>query len=510
MSNPRFRFEIAISFAGDSKRDLIRSVAELLVETVGKGKVFLDEWFEAELAGPDAHLVLQDIYQNRTCLVVYCVCQCYNKKPWPQEEWRAIQVFERDLRDANTGNVQRLRLLPLRFSDGVVDGMFPTAIVPDVRNRTAEQIADLILSRHRLAGLGRQPLDSDEDDQSSNMLVSRLSHDNVVAMPKFVIEGIAIGKDFINRSHEIERGEDLILKGNQFLIVGPPRIGKTSYCYELMRRCAARAGGSTFAMRVDIQGMGDNLSARTFYEFTLYEIIGEIAMRVFEADYSHVACREDAVPSRLRHDPNFMRLRNLRETVRAERVFCDDSTSESVRTQEFVRFTRDLVEIVRATKSWERFVIFYDEANRLESQRAIALVASNATGLAASHFQSVFVASHEMAIALRTTHAIDGPELRLGRFESSEQVAALVKEYYLRETAPAEQVPITPKAIGRVWDESLGVPLLMQLILYETFRLAHNQGAVEVTTSHVDAAVSWLSTHHHSWQRYLRLFGDFE
>ena len=146
-----FRFEVALSFAGDSKRDIVRAVAEILREELGAGRVFFDEWFEAELAGHDAQVVLQSIYCRATRLVVTCVCKRYAEKPWTQEEWRAIQAFERDLRDAGSGNLRRMRFLPLRFGDGDVDGLFATAIVPDVRPRSPRTIAALILERLRLA-----------------------------------------------------------------------------------------------------------------------------------------------------------------------------------------------------------------------------------------------------------------------------------------------------------------------------------------------------------------------
>lgn len=151
MKHKEYRFEIAISFAGDNKRDKVRDVAQLLRAKLGDGKVFFDEWFEVELAGPDAQTVLQNYYRNLTRLVVTCVCERYNEKPWTQEEWRAIQAFERDLRDAGTNNVKRMRFLPLRFGDGDIDGLFSTAIVPDMRNRKPQEIAELILKRLDLA-----------------------------------------------------------------------------------------------------------------------------------------------------------------------------------------------------------------------------------------------------------------------------------------------------------------------------------------------------------------------
>lgn len=156
---PDFRFEVALSFAGDNKRDKVRAVAKLLRDELGQGRVFFDEWFEAELAGLDANVVLQNFYLRDTRLVVTCVCNRYAEKPWTQEEWRAIQMFERGLRDAGSGNLRRMRFLPLRFGDGEVDGMFDTAIVPDVRQRSPRAIADVILERLRLArgGCGPEP-----------------------------------------------------------------------------------------------------------------------------------------------------------------------------------------------------------------------------------------------------------------------------------------------------------------------------------------------------------------
>jgi hypothetical protein len=156
-----FRFEVAFSFAGDGKRDKVREVARVLRDELGDGHVFFDEWFEAELAGPDAQIVLQQYYRSATRLVVACVCDRYGEKPWTQEEWRAIQSLERGLRDAGSANLRRLRFLPLRFGDGQVDGLLDTAIVPDVRHRSTQEVADLILERLRLArgdGAPQQPL----------------------------------------------------------------------------------------------------------------------------------------------------------------------------------------------------------------------------------------------------------------------------------------------------------------------------------------------------------------
>jgi hypothetical protein len=115
------RFDVALSFAGDNKRDKIRNIAQILRQRLGDGKVFFDEWFEHELAGADAQIYLQTVYGQRSQLVVACVCNRYGEKPWTQDEWRAILAFERGLRDASRENRKRLRFLPIRFDDGSVD-----------------------------------------------------------------------------------------------------------------------------------------------------------------------------------------------------------------------------------------------------------------------------------------------------------------------------------------------------------------------------------------------------
>jgi len=137
------QFDIAFSFAG-AQRTRVRSVAEAVERVVGSGAVFLDEWFEHVIAGLDGDLTLQDIYSRKTKLVVVCVSADYNDRPWTQLEHRAIRALT-----MSTGRPS-LCVLPLRFGEGDVEGIHANAIVPDVRDREPNAIADLILSRLNL------------------------------------------------------------------------------------------------------------------------------------------------------------------------------------------------------------------------------------------------------------------------------------------------------------------------------------------------------------------------
>jgi hypothetical protein len=70
------KFLVAFSLAGE-QREYVRAVAEAVEVHLGRGTVFLDEWFEHYLAGDDADLKLQDIYGRRCELAVVCISAQY-------------------------------------------------------------------------------------------------------------------------------------------------------------------------------------------------------------------------------------------------------------------------------------------------------------------------------------------------------------------------------------------------------------------------------------------------
>src|SRR5438094_262795 len=86
------KFLVAFSFAGE-QRELVRSIAEAVEERLGRGSVFLDEWFEYYLAGSDADTRLQEIYGQKAELVVVSVSANYGGKPWTLAEHEAIRAL---------------------------------------------------------------------------------------------------------------------------------------------------------------------------------------------------------------------------------------------------------------------------------------------------------------------------------------------------------------------------------------------------------------------------------
>lgn len=164
-----FRFEVALSFAGEN-RALARDIAVSLQDEIGNGKVFYDEWFEAELARPNLDSYVQHVYRNESRLVVVCIGAEYQRKPWTQLEWNAIQSLERDLRDPEVTARPRLRLLPLRVGDGDISGIMQSTVVPDIRKRPIEDVVRLIVDRlNRLRVDDGLALISDQQDKKTSI-----------------------------------------------------------------------------------------------------------------------------------------------------------------------------------------------------------------------------------------------------------------------------------------------------------------------------------------------------
>ena len=142
------KFLVAFAFAGE-QRDLVRAIAEAVEKKIGSNNVFFDEWFEYYIAGQDADLKLQAIYGERCELAVVCVSERYGGKPWTQAEHEAIRARLMKSRESADKREQHA-ILPIRVGDGEVQGIPFNAIVPDVRGRSPDSTAELIVKRLRL------------------------------------------------------------------------------------------------------------------------------------------------------------------------------------------------------------------------------------------------------------------------------------------------------------------------------------------------------------------------
>ena len=78
-------------------------------------------------------------------LVVVCVSGAYGDKPWTRTEHRAVRA-----RLMQAAAADRHRVLPVRVGDGEVEGVLFNEIVPDLRDKTPAEAAELIVARLNL------------------------------------------------------------------------------------------------------------------------------------------------------------------------------------------------------------------------------------------------------------------------------------------------------------------------------------------------------------------------
>lgn len=134
----RHNFEVAFSFPGEV-RSIVEDVARELEARIGPNSYFYDNNYVSQLARPSLDTLLQDIYRNRSKLVVVFIGADYQRKDWCGIEFRAIReiIMERG----------HERIMFVRTDDGAVEGIFKTDGYIDIRRFSAKQVAKFICER---------------------------------------------------------------------------------------------------------------------------------------------------------------------------------------------------------------------------------------------------------------------------------------------------------------------------------------------------------------------------
>ena len=134
-------FDVALSFPGET-RDLVEKVAAELERLIGPNLYFYDNNYVSQLARPSLDTLLQDIYRNRSKLIVVFLSADYQRKDWCGIEFRAIReiILKRD----------HQRIMFIRTDDGDVDGVFKTDGYVDARKFAPADIAGFINERSAL------------------------------------------------------------------------------------------------------------------------------------------------------------------------------------------------------------------------------------------------------------------------------------------------------------------------------------------------------------------------
>jgi hypothetical protein len=135
------RFKIALSFPGEH-RNYVAEVAEEVKKKLGRGAVFYDRDFTAQLARPNLDTLLQRIYLSNSDLVVVFLCKDYEKKEWCGLEWRAIRQIIKNKNDH--------AIMFMRFDASDVSGSMSIDGYVDLKEHSPLQAARMVVERVRL------------------------------------------------------------------------------------------------------------------------------------------------------------------------------------------------------------------------------------------------------------------------------------------------------------------------------------------------------------------------
>jgi hypothetical protein len=127
-----------LSFAGEH-RDFVSKAAAHLSHLLGKDRIFYDQYYEAELARPNLDTYLQRMYHDDSDLIAIFLCTGYERKKWCGLEWRAVRDLIADRHDDS--------IMPFRFDDTEVPGLFSIDGYISVGSRSADEIATLMVQR---------------------------------------------------------------------------------------------------------------------------------------------------------------------------------------------------------------------------------------------------------------------------------------------------------------------------------------------------------------------------
>jgi hypothetical protein len=134
------QYEVALSFAGED-RAYVERVATVL-RNAGV-QVFYDKFEEVDLWGRNLADHLAQIYANSRFVVMF-VSKYYAAKVWTNHERKHAQA--RALKN------QEDVILPARFDDTEIPGLPDTVAYVNLRTLTADELADRIINKLKVAG----------------------------------------------------------------------------------------------------------------------------------------------------------------------------------------------------------------------------------------------------------------------------------------------------------------------------------------------------------------------
>jgi hypothetical protein len=136
MSNGKFEYDVAVSFAGEDRAVVIQ-FAEIL-QAHGLN-VFYDNWEQANLWGRDLYQHLDEVYSMKARFCVMFLSAHYATKAWTNHELKSAQARAFRENDAY--------ILPIRLDDTDIPGIRPTLGYLDLRKIKVADAAQMAIQK---------------------------------------------------------------------------------------------------------------------------------------------------------------------------------------------------------------------------------------------------------------------------------------------------------------------------------------------------------------------------
>ena len=136
MKTQKFKYDVAVSFAGED-RALVEEFVSILVSN--HVSVFYDSWERAELWGKDLYQYLDTIYSQAARYCIIFVSSNYVKKAWTRHELRSAQ--------ARAFQQNSEYILPIKLDDTELPGLPGTIAYIDARHIKIDEVARLLLEK---------------------------------------------------------------------------------------------------------------------------------------------------------------------------------------------------------------------------------------------------------------------------------------------------------------------------------------------------------------------------
>ncbi len=141
MKTQKFKYDVAVSFAGED-RAMVEEFVNILA--ANQVSVFYDSWERAKLWGKDLYQYLDMIYRQAAQYCIIFVSRHYVEKAWTKHELKSAQ--------ARAFQQNSEYILPIKLDDTELPGLPKTVSYLDARQTKIEEVARLLLEKLDVAG----------------------------------------------------------------------------------------------------------------------------------------------------------------------------------------------------------------------------------------------------------------------------------------------------------------------------------------------------------------------